>query len=220
MQPTCIAIDFDGTLAYFTGGYEQLFDIFVRRGVPQEIVRRGYEKTKQEGGFSIVAMIDVMSVLVGHLFDREAIEGEFSVWLRQSLFLYPDSLPWLTEWRRRGVPIAIVTAGNADYQTQKISTLAVPHDHLFVVVKEDEKPTVVRKLLKRYGAPILLVEDRPSVLDLMRNGNLMEGEVVNVRLLRKESPYYHDEPTHHCHCFVTLAECQCWLETTLETITH
>lgn len=189
MQVTCIAVDFDGTLAYFKGGYDELFAIFSRRGVDPVVVRECYEKTKREFGFSISAMTSVVAGQTGRRFNALEIAAEFRDWLGLSLIPYPDSVATLARWQKQGITVVILTAGNTEYQTQKVQVTHLPHDQLLVVSHECEKPDVVRRLLERYGPPVLLIEDRPSVLDAMREDGLDEDQVITVRLLRAESPY-------------------------------
>lgn len=206
MRVTCVAVDFDGTLAHFKGGYDGLFAIFSRRGVDPAVVRECYEQTKQEVGFSISVMISMVAGRSGCCFDAAGVGAEFRDWLGLSLMPYADSVATLAAWRRQGIPVVILTAGNREYQAQKVQATHMPHDQLIVVSTEHEKPNAVRQLLEQYGAPILLVEDRPSVLDRMRGCSLTEKQLVTVRLLRKESPYCRENAACTHQTFETLED--------------
>lgn len=206
MQATCIAVDFDGTLAYFRGGYDKLFAIFSRRGVDPVIVKECYEQTKRESGFSISALVSAVTAQSSCHFDMGEIESEFRDWLGVSLVPYIDGTTVLGQWRCREVPVVILTAGNTEYQTQKVQAARMPHDQLIVVANEREKPVIVRQLLERYGPPILLIEDRPSVLDSMRESGLLKHQVITVRLLRRESPYVNDKSMYKHYSCNTLDE--------------
>lgn len=206
MQATCIAVDFDGTLAYFKEGYDDLFAIFSRRGVDPVVVKECYEQTKREFGFSISAMTSVVAGRTGRCFDAADITAEFRDWLGLSLVPYSDSVVTLAQWRRRDIPVVILTAGNAEYQTEKVQATRMPHDELMVVSHEREKPGIVRRLIERCGLPALLIEDRPAVLDAMREYGLTEDEVITVRLLRQESPYVREHSIYRHHCCNTLEE--------------
>lgn len=199
MQTTCIVVDFDGTLAYFKGGYDELFAIFSRRGVDPAVVKECYEQTKRKFGFSISAMTAVVTSQTGCHVDAAGVAAEFRNWLELSLIPYPDSAGMLTQWQNQGIPVVILTAGNSEYQAQKVQATHMPHDQLIVVSHECEKPDVVRQLLEHYGSPVLYIEDRPSVLDAIRECGLTEGEVMTVRLLRRESPYFHEHSAYWHH---------------------
>lgn len=206
MHVTCIAVDFDGTLAYFRGGYDALFAIFSRRGIDPVVVKECYERTKREFGFSISAMTSVVTQRAGFDLKCEDIMSEFRDWLGLSLVPYPDSVATLTTWQRQRIPVVILTAGNTEYQTQKVQAVRMPHDQFIVVSHEREKPVIVQQLLERYGSPVLLIEDRPSVLDSMRELGPLEHQVITVRLLRKESPYFHDKSMYEHRSYDTLDE--------------
>ena len=193
MRPTCIAIDFDGTLAYFKGGYDQLFAIFTRRGVDNSIVRESYEQSKREGGFTITRLMKIVAERTSRSFDDEAINGEFADWLGRSLVPCAEAALVLTVWRDVGIPVVILTSGDMDYQAQKVHATRLPHDDLIVVAHEAGKIEALRALLERYGPPILFVEDRPYVLDLVREEGLTPAEVRTVRVLRPESPYVREK---------------------------
>lgn len=200
-QPICVAVDFDGTLAYFKGGYDELFAIFSRRGVDPAMVRECYERTKREFGFSISAMIKVVERETGCSLNRDEIVREFLTWLEDSLIAYADSVLRLAKWQQERIPVVILTTGDAEYQAQKVQATWMPHDELLVVAQDKEKPGKVRQLLEQYGEPILLIEDQPSVLDLVRENGLSKSEVVTVRLMRPESRYFLEKSKYsHAHC--------------------
>lgn len=207
MFPSCIVVDFDGTLAYFRGGYDDLFNIFCRRGVGSAVVRECYERTKREGGFSITALAACVAVHAGCYVDLREVESEFCGWLRRSLIPYQDGLEALDRWRQQGLPVVILTTGNIEYQTQKVQAVRLSYDQLIVVSHAQEKPAVVRRLLADfYGSPVLLIEDRPSVLDAMRDDGLSEDQVATVRLLRQESPYIREHSVYRHRSCNTLDE--------------
>lgn len=206
MQVTCAIVDFDGTLAYFKGGYDDLFAIFSQCGVDSIVVKECYEQTKREFGFSISAMTSVVAQRTGLALRDEDIMNEFRYWLGLSLIPYSDSVATLTQWRRRRIPVVILTAGNVEYQTQKVQATHMPHDQLIVVSHDREKVDTVRRLLNFYGPPVLLIEDRPSVLDAMREHELAEHEIITVRLLRQESPYVREPSVYGHHSYNLLEE--------------
>ena len=110
------------------------------------------------------------------------------------------------------IPVVILTAGNTEYQTQKVVATCMPHDGFIVVSHECEKLGVVRRLLTQYGAPVLLIEDRPSVLDSMIENGLTKNEVITVRLFRQESPYFNEQLKHEHYSCDTLEDVRSLIE--------
>jgi len=198
MRPKCIVIDLDGTLICFKGGYDDLFNIFVRRGVEFDKVRDCYEITKREYGFSVSAMMAVVSEQTGLTLDDKAVRREFVTWLKRSLIVFDDSLVNLRKWKQLRIPIVILTIGDVEYQTQKVRCSQLPHDYLEIVDHRRDKVKVIKRLIDQFGAPVILIDDRPSVLDLMIEGGLTDEQVIRVQLLRQESPYF-DEKAEYGH---------------------
>ncbi len=195
MKPTCIALDFDFTLAHFTGGLHNLYAIFTRRGIAPEIVREAHLETEREG-FTIARFTAQIKKRVTELPRETAVSTEFGEWLRASLTPYPDTRAFFTRWAGK-IPLAIVTFGDPDYQKQKIGMFDLPYDSLFTVAPPRTKSEALRALIARHGKPILFVDDKPEELDAVRDDFISEDDVVTVLMRRPDSMYLNTRRHSH-----------------------
>lgn len=184
MRPTCIAFDFDYTLTHFIGGYDNLFAIFIRRGVAREITQETYKEAQRED-FTIGRFTAKIKQRLGELQEETTIAAEFEEWLRESLAPYPDTRAFFEQWYGK-IPIAIVTFGDHDYQKQKVSAVGLPHDALFIVEPPDRKSAALRALIRQYGKPIIFIDDTIKELDSVRDDGLGEDEVITIEMRRPD----------------------------------
>ena len=162
----CIVIDFDGTLASFLSGREGFFDIFIKRGVPQHVVKETYEAVRASQGFLIENLYGALRVK-GFSLNKDVLESEFEERIQKDLTLYPESMTAMKNWKKQGIPIIILTAGEEATQRQKVAVTQIPYDELCVVPTAKEKVAEVSRLLKKYGKPLLVLDDRADILDLI-----------------------------------------------------
>lgn len=196
MQPACIALDFDSTLSRILGGLQGIFEIFVRRDIPKELVKECYEESKKDGGFSIQRLLEKVKLKTERLFDDGEIYHEFDEWVKNSIVLYPESISVISELKRRKIPIAIVTRGDLNYQRRKIELTRILYDELYIVTGELGKCQALRELMQKYGSPILFIDDDPRDLDLVRGHGISEAEVITILILRDDSHHQDGHSTH------------------------
>lgn len=197
MKPTCLALDFDHTLAHFAG-YDGMFDIFVRQGVPLPLVRESYQKSLR----SIGSMISFLTEKTDVKLDAPKIYREFDEWLSANLLIYPDAKRFL---EKQDLPIAIVTLGDAPHQEQKIKKLGFKYDHFMPVANINKKSDQIKILLDKYGAPIIFVDNKNSELDSVR-ARFKESQVITYLIDREENPYSHQKPKFKHIIITTLNE--------------
>lgn len=184
MKPTCIALDLDYTLTHFIGGYDNLFAIFMRRGVAHEIIQEIYKETQREG-FTIKLFTKKIKDKTGELPQETTVTAEFERWLHESLAPYPDTTAFFAQWFGK-IPIAIVTFGDPDYQKQKLGAVSLPHDIVFTIAPPHRKSEALRTLVSRYGKPIIFVDDTLEMLDSVRNDGLCVDEIITVEMRRPD----------------------------------
>lgn len=85
-KPVCFAVDFDFTLAHFRSGLDGLLDIFIRRGVSQEVAYAA-ELEAEDRGFNISTYLSCIEARVGAVANADGINDEFNRWLTTSLIL-------------------------------------------------------------------------------------------------------------------------------------
>lgn len=190
VRVACIAVDWDFASAHFSDNTDGVNDIFRRLGVPEEMVLKARQETEEQG-FSIERFTENIEKLFPSLDDKKSnkksIGQEFQSWLRESLVAYPESKCEFLKWKTLGIPIVIITAGDQEYQHQKINIVGLPHDEVIVVNPQEGKVAAIGGLLKKYGGPIIFVDDKPSELKLVRAH--FGKEVVATLIARRNSPY-------------------------------
>jgi FMN phosphatase YigB (HAD superfamily) len=201
--PSCIALDFDNTLSYFAGGYEELYRIFTDLGFSLDVVKKAYREVVPNG-FSLVRLIRTLEENTGHLADVGYCDQKFNEWLSGNLRLYPDVIPFMEAHKE--IPFVIVTAGDEMYQKRKIEMSGLFPASMYFVERKGEKTGPIRELLAKFGPKIYFVDDHPIELDSLRDGGLIERDIVTFRILRKESAYANLESRYSHKNIKTLNE--------------
>lgn len=193
MKPKCIVVDFDNSISFFKGGKTGLFTIFIRQGADESLVRESYEETKKEGTFLVENLTQKLEKNTGIHFDKEKIIKEFWAWISDTVRLYTDSVPVISNWRNSGVPVIILTFGDPNYQKQKIAMTNTPYDEVITVESNDKKVMSLKDIIKKYGKPIVVIDDTPGVLDDIRDMGYSQDDVVTFLMRRPDGPYVHNK---------------------------
>lgn len=205
VRPRCIVLDFDNTIARAGASREWVWKPFGRWGVPRDRARAAYEAVRDTQGFSITKTIRRLQ-REGFRVPQKAAEQAFWLRFRRELRLYRDTQPFLRAVRARfHLPLMIVTYGDPVYQRAKVRLAGVRADRLILISTSDGKPAAIRKLLREFGAPLLVVDDKASELDRLRR-NFSPREVVTVRILRADSPYRRERGRYAHRTVRTLSE--------------
>lgn len=196
LRPKAIGCDFDFTVSYFVGGIDTITKPFTKRGISHEIAMQA-EQAAEERGFCLSVYLEEIEKFTGWPFAREVIEPEFRRWMAKTIRTYEDARHAFEFWRTQRLDVVFVTLGNKEYQLDKIAMSQLPHRYAFVVDRDEAKWVHINQLLQAHGAPVVYIDDKPSVLDHIRDQD-KAGEVITVRAKRAESPYY-KEPARHTH---------------------
>ncbi|MFH1711809.1 MAG: HAD family hydrolase [Patescibacteria group bacterium] len=186
MKPSCLAFDFDYTLASFGGNRENFFDLFSDQGVPTTDIIRIYEEMKKTGSYSVANLVNRLMDETDTIFDVDKIYRDHDEWLKQNLRLYPDAEKLK---HKLNVPVAIITHGDEQHQKMKIEKTGVKYDHLFVTNKPDSKHKPLRELLELIGGPIVFVDDKATELDAVREAGLGPEHVITHHIHRDDGHY-------------------------------
>lgn len=191
MQPTCLAFDFDYTLASFSSDREGFFEIFTRQGASLVEVNRLYEQLKSSGKSSVNNLLAQLMEETDTLFDVDRVYREHDAWLKQNLKLYPDAEVLRT---KLPLPVAIITHGDEQYQTLKIQKTGILFDHLFLTQALASKHEPLRQLYNLLGGPIVFVDDKAEELDAVRDAGFTSDQIFTHHIIRPDSRYGHVKP--------------------------
>ncbi|PCI29946.1 hypothetical protein COB55_01030 [Candidatus Wolfebacteria bacterium] len=191
-----IAIDFDGTIAYSRdykdGEYLKLNAIFEAYGIPYATVRQAY-KDVRDRGFSPNRFVTTLHD-AGYDFSTDDALGAIQRWIGENLVIYDDAKKALPIWMNKGINVIIVTTGEADWQVQKITALNINPSEVIVTSSDEEKMFVIKKLAE--SSKIIAIDDKATMLDMLRDID-SDGELfVTTRILRQESKYITQKPRH------------------------
>lgn len=202
MKPTCLALDFDGTLAYFSGGKDDLYTIFTDAGIPMTLAREAYEAVR-ENGFSIGKMIDYVLDKTDVVIDADLLFRKNMQRVQDQLHLYPDAQRFTTKIE---IPVAIVTFGDEANQQFNINKVGIVFNELHAVQSPNSKHAALKHLVETYGAPVLFVDDKASELDAVRDAGLDESQVTTVRIVRDGGEHNFQQAAHEHKTISSLDE--------------
>ncbi|MDA1337299.1 MAG: hypothetical protein O3C23_00820 [bacterium] len=185
---SCAVIDFDGTLASFPGGPEEFFSIFEKQGVSKRIVKESYEVVRESKGFSIKNLYDELKGK-GFSLDKDILENEFTDRVKRDLSLYKESMEAIENIQKQGMPVVILTAGEEVIQKTKVAITQISYDELIIVPRAKEKVAILTTLLKKYGKPLFVFDNRADILDLMREEFQDSSDVVTAWVHRESSDF-------------------------------
>lgn len=190
-RPSCIALDYDFTVARFHGGFEGLHQILVRQGISPEDAKRAHDLAETRG-FTPALYLECAAELGFTVPDQARFSREFREWLDAELHLYPEMTQVAREWS--DFPFHIVSFGNAEYQGAKIASTCIPHVDARIV--QQPKVYTLRELHRQYGGPIWFFDDNPHEHDAVRDAGLTDNAVICLFVDRAESPHNHKTPKY------------------------
>lgn len=162
--PQYIAVDIDGTIAYFCDGSQGFFSLFKERGVSKEVLQKTYEKVKEQGGFSPQKFLQYLPTFAG----KEEAKEEFFLWLKENLQVYEDSIPALKQLQEKGISIILLTVGDKEYQKKKVEMLGIPAKEVLVVSSLAKKTEAVERLAFSGKIPLWVVDDSLEFLNIVQ----------------------------------------------------
>lgn len=177
---TCIALDFDDTIAFINEPKESLYGAWEKRGVPKEIGEKAYKEIHDGEGFSYEGMKNTLKKY-GYEMDDE-FEKELWAHLDKGLRTFAEVPKQIGKWAEK-CPVTIVTAGDDSFQKEKIKRVGFSHLPC-IITKFGKKAEAIKTLIQKYGSPIIFIDDKTSELEGIKTGN-SEKSVLLILLDRK-----------------------------------
>ncbi|MDD4988913.1 MAG: HAD family hydrolase [Candidatus Pacebacteria bacterium] len=177
---TCIALDFDETLAFIDSSREEFFGTWEKRGVPKEIGEKAYKEIHDGEGFSYTGM---KKALKNYGYDMdESFEKELWARLEKGLRPFKEAKETIERWMNK-CPVVVITAGDDSFQKEKIQRTGFSHLPL-IITKFRKKAEAIQTLLKKYGAPIVFIDDKISELTSIKEADFSKKDVILILLDR------------------------------------
>ncbi len=170
MTQRCYAFDLDNTLAHFTNGLSSLVDLTVAFGVPRTAAEQILaDVSNSHEGFSHRTFAHAVTSVHPHIMPS-AFQDAVYHWLADDgIKLYPEALEVLNTLTSDKHTIAVITAGNSEWQSEKLKLLGLQPHHIFVTPPPVGKTSAIVQLMKTTGLPLLYVDDRTLELDRIRD---------------------------------------------------
>ncbi len=181
-----VVVDLDDTCVYFTDDLKGFYDLLNSYGIDQVVADKVVKSLFDQAQFTFSRMI---SLLARHY---PAVNGpillrKLNEWLHQNLQVYPDTVDHLLNWGKE-VPIIILTAGDAKFQWTKISLFNLFYQETRFASPQRKKADHMLELIRRYGTPLVFVDDRMRNLDEIRTRGLSEKHVLTCQMERSNRP--------------------------------
>lgn len=186
-----LALDLDYTLAHYKDGLKGLFEITQKFGVPESVAKRALAVT-EERGFSLGLFYKILSFNVHLLVSEDRFMELATPWLRENYALYDDAYEFLAQYLEH-VPVIIVTAGDEDFQREKIRVLGFFPDEIIVVPMGTSKIGALKDIYGRYQKLVVFIDDNPSEFDCISLDAWFwfPATSYSVRISRDDSPHAH-----------------------------
>ena len=186
-----LVLDLDYTLAHYKDGLSGLFAITHKLGIPENVARHAL-MTTEERNFSFELFYQILSTKV-HVFVNEHKFIELVMpWFRENYILYDDAFEFLSQYLEH-VPVVVVTAGDEEFQREKIRVLDFFPNEIIVVPMGTPKVDALKDIYGRYQKVVVFVDDNPSEFDRISIDAWFgfPATSYSVRMARNDSPHVH-----------------------------
>lgn len=184
---TAVVLDFDDTLA--TSGMRGYFSHIASYGYDEALITRIYQDVRMGIGNCPRNLLTRLSEEI-EIPDLEQKIAETERAHMRASVPYPDSKPNVLKWRRRGIPVHILSHGEQTFQPKKIKSAGIPCDGMHIIDATGSKGAVITYLLDRYGAPIAHVNDKASEHDAIADA-IGENGIYEVWMQRSQVDSLH-----------------------------
>ncbi len=184
-----IAIDLDYTLAHYKDEMNELFGITSKLGISEAVVRQAIASAT-EMNFSFGLLYRILSTKVHIFITEDKFVELLMVWFRKNYVLYDDAHNFLSRYLEH-VPVIIVTAGDEEFQREKIELLGFLPDEIVVVPMGKPKLDALKDIFERYRKLVVFVDDNPGEFAAISLDAWFGFPATSYRVLmrRSDGPY-------------------------------
>ena len=174
MRPsnTACLLDFDHTLFHTDEFFHvDVRESFLRLGIDAEEWERSYAAVWPKG-YTLEKHVEEVSRQFGNRLPLEEmkriLENSFSDLKR---YLFPDVLPFLQQAKKSGARLYLLSFGDYEWQRYKVSACSVAayFDDMFFTATPGAKSELVRERAHRVAETVVVVDNNPADLDLIRD---------------------------------------------------
>lgn len=158
-----IIIDFDDTLFDTTSLKEDLLALFARFGVSAEKFWETYKISYTQNdlaSYNLWRHIDIACRQFPNLDKKLLLVGAEAIFKNSKKYLIPGAEDFLNELRGFGVPLILLSLGDADFQKQKVDSSSVAEFFHEIVFTGRDKKEAVQPLIKDSIGDIIFINDK------------------------------------------------------------
>ena len=133
--PMVIALDLDYTLAHFKSGRGVIFEIVSRFGIEHKTASRILEElVNSREGFNFHRYTQHVASFINtsDSFLEAKLNDTLDNHFQEDFSVYPDVKESLEKWKLEGNILGVVTAGNREFQQEKIDFIGFPFDEVHI----------------------------------------------------------------------------------------
>lgn len=191
-----LAIDLDNTLAHYKDGLVGLLEITRKLGVPDSEAKKAIRAT-EERNFSFRLLYQILSLKTHIFVSEDQFLALTKTWFVENYELYDDAHEFLYQYLER-VPIVVVTAGDEEFQHEKIQLLGFVPNETIVVPVGTPKMTALKEVSERYKKVVVFIDDNPNEFAHIHFDAWFSfpSTSYSVRMRRSDSPHEKSKRNH------------------------
>lgn len=186
-----LVLDLDYTLAHYRDEMKGFFTVTQSFGIPESEARRALA-TAEGMNFSFETFYRILTMQMHVFVSEEKFVERATAWFKKEYVFYDDAYRFLFDYLEQA-PVIIVTAGDEQFQREKIRHLdLVPHE-VIVVSMGESKIDALKDVYQQYQKTVVFIDDNPKEIDRVAFDAWFGFPPASyrVRMRRSDSPYEH-----------------------------
>lgn len=161
-----LLLDFDGTLFNTELLVEKIRNIFAPYGVTSADLEASYRAVY--GVYTPKKHIEELEKRFGYLLNQKSIYAKLASLFRNGkIFLYDDTLYFLSLMGKERIPMVMVSIGDSAWQKRKLNACGITSffEKICILHKTNEgKNQIIEKLCSSSSGPHIFIDDKPSII--------------------------------------------------------
>ena len=157
-----IIIDFDDTLFDTVSMKEDLLALFARFGMSAEKFWETYRASyfrNDLASYNLWHHVDIACQQFSNL-DKKSLLTEAEAFFKNGRYLLAGVMDFLNELRNLGVPLILLSLGDAEFQKQKVESVGVAKFFNEVIFTGRKKVDAIQPLIKEANGDIIFINDK------------------------------------------------------------
>ncbi|MFZ2187015.1 MAG: HAD family hydrolase [Candidatus Moraniibacteriota bacterium] len=193
-----IFLDFDDLLFNTRAFSDGLQDIFEEFGISKELFRASYQEIRAEfpvGGWCYSCEMHIERLRKQLSFDEEGLRKELGIYVADTeKFLFSDVKGFLSSLKKSGYKIFILSFGDADFQSTKISGTGISQFIERNIITDKDKAKALQSEINDDGKNAWFFDDRIHFIESVKR----VFPKIRTVCIQREEGRYHEGPNEFC----------------------